>query len=530
MSAVRSPELAETLATRTEALCAQLSPIGHERALCDVVEAWARGRFPAVERVGDSLVVQVDGARDPARPTVALCGHLDTVPLHDEDRRAPRREDGRIVAPGSSDMKGGLAVMMELAERLPRAERFCDLLLVLYAREEGPYAENELEEVLREPRRLRGVDLALCLEPTDNVLQLGCVGSIHATVTFAGKAAHSARPWQGANAVHRAGALLAELQGRAPREARSGDHVFREVLSATRIEGGRARNVVPDRCTLNLNFRFAPDRTLEDASAELRALAGRHGAEIELTDLSPACPAFQDHPHRAAPRRAHRRAGGAEAGVDRRRAARGPRHPRGEPRPRRDGAGPPAGRVDRGVRARAGLPDLRGVPPRGAPVTGALLALALAAAPALPQEEWETPPYESQDEEHVRHLLVSAWGGEAFDAGGAGRSYGTLGGEVAWAFDSLDLGLAGYGYRGLSDTRPWTPVGLVRLTQRFRMHTGVEATFGLGVGAAKPKDWEAWFQVALGVRIPLGPLFLGGELAFDRGDLIALRAALGLAF
>jgi succinyl-diaminopimelate desuccinylase len=193
-------------------------------------------------------------------------------------------------------MKGGLAVLMELAERVPREARFCDLLLVLYAREEGPYAENELELILRDPARLRGVELALCLEPTDNVLQLGCVGSIHGTVTFHGKAAHSARPWHGDNAIHRAGALLAELAARAPREARSGNHVFREVLSATRIEGGRARNVVPDRCTLNLNFRFAPDRTLEDASLELRALAGRHGAELELTDLSPACPAFEDHP------------------------------------------------------------------------------------------------------------------------------------------------------------------------------------------------------------------------------------------
>ncbi len=289
-------DLAESLARRTEALCAELSPIGHERALCDAVEAWARPRFPAVERVRDSLVVRVDGRGDPGRPLVALCGHLDTVPVHDEDRRGPRREGARLVAPGASDMKGGLAVMMELAERLPRAARFCDLLLVLYAREEGPYLENELEEVLRDPARLRGVSLALCLEPTDNVLQLGCVGSIHATFAFTGRAAHSARPWQGENAVHRAGALLAELHARPPREATAGGLAFREVLSATRIEGGRARNVVPDRCTLNLNFRFAPDRTLDEAAAELRALGERHGAEVELTDLSPACPAFQDHP------------------------------------------------------------------------------------------------------------------------------------------------------------------------------------------------------------------------------------------
>jgi succinyl-diaminopimelate desuccinylase len=289
-------DLRDALARRTEQLCAQLSPIGEERVLCDAVEAWARERFPAVERVRDSLVVRVDGPPAPGRPAVALCGHLDTVPVHEADRGPPRREGDRIVAPGSSDMKGGIAVLMELAERLPRSARFCDLVLVLYAREEGPYVENELEELLRDPARLRGIDLALCLEPTDNVLQLGCVGSIHATFTFHGKAAHSARPWDGRNAVHEAGRLLSELAARPPREGRSDGLVFREVLSATRIEGGRARNVVPDRCTLNLNFRFAPDRTLEAAADELRALGARHGAEVTLTDLSPACPAFQDHP------------------------------------------------------------------------------------------------------------------------------------------------------------------------------------------------------------------------------------------
>jgi succinyl-diaminopimelate desuccinylase len=313
-------ELGSALAARTEALCAIASPIGHERAICDEVERWASARFPRVVRVKNSVVVWVDppepfapspstpprsasgqaesrGERGSARPLVALCGHLDTVPVHPADQgRPPRREGGRLVAPGSSDMKSGVAVAMELALRVPRAARDCDLALVLYAREEGPFDENELGDVLREVPELAAASLAICLEPTDGVLQLGCVGSIHATLSFEGRAAHSARPWQGRNAVHAAGALLAHLEALAPREGVSGGLVYREVASVTRIEGGRARNVVPDRCTLNLNYRFAPDRTLDEAAAAVRAIAERFGASAELTDLSPAAPSFADHP------------------------------------------------------------------------------------------------------------------------------------------------------------------------------------------------------------------------------------------
>jgi succinyl-diaminopimelate desuccinylase len=298
-------DLADALASRTEALCAVSSPIGHEAALCDEVALWAVQRGLASRRVKDSLVIQVDPASqgDPAsavpgeRPLVALCGHLDTVPIHAEDAgRFPRREGGRIVAPGASDMKSGVAVALELAERLPRADRFCDLALVLYAREEGPFEENELGDVLREVHEVRRAGLAVCLEPTDGALQLGCVGSVHATVTFSGRSAHSARPWQGENAIHKAGALLAHLAGLAPREAAAGGLTYREVISATRIEGGRARNVVPDRCTLNVNFRFAPDKPLEAAVEELARLAERFGGVARVTDRSPACPAFSDHP------------------------------------------------------------------------------------------------------------------------------------------------------------------------------------------------------------------------------------------
>jgi succinyl-diaminopimelate desuccinylase len=320
LSRPRPVELLESLGERAEALCAIVSPTGQEAEICGELEVWARALFPAVQRIKNSLVVWVDapkedsplphrgggapegaaaleGANEAPRPLIALVGHTDTVPIHEADRgRQPRREAGKLYGPGASDMKSGVAVMLELAERLPRTERFCDLVLVLYAREEGPFVENELADVLREVPALAGAALAICPEPTDNLVQLGCLGSIHATFTFAGKAAHSARPWQGENAIHRAGALVAELYGRPPRDARSGGHVFREVLSATTIQGGRARNVIPERCSLNLNYRFAPDKSLEQASDELRTLAKKHGAEIEFVDLSPACPAYAEDP------------------------------------------------------------------------------------------------------------------------------------------------------------------------------------------------------------------------------------------
>jgi hypothetical protein len=153
-----------------------------------------------------------------------------------------------------------------------------------------------------------------------------------------------------------------------------------------------------------------------------------------------------------------------------------------------------------------------------------------ARAEPLAQEEWGAE-WEDEDGGRRRRLRLIAWGGEALESSGSGRSSTFFGGEVGWAFEALDLGLAAYGYRDLSvATREWTPVVLARITQRFRTHRGIEAAFGFGLGAGQPRGWRGWYQLALGMRVPLGPLFLAGELAFEQYDLLRLGAGLGVAF
>lgn len=268
------------------------SPIGEERVLCDALQE-RLARLPLagpIRRTKDSIVVPL--VKKGGRPHVALCGHTDTVRT---ENGPARREPGRIFGAGVSDMKSGLAVMVVLAERA--ASRLdVDVTLVFYAREEGPYAENELGPVLDGDPELRAVDLAVCLEPSDNRMQLGCNGSIHATITFEGKTGHSSRPWEGVSAISKAAPFLAELAQREPIESTLDGLVFRTVTTVTSAkDGGRGRNVVPDQFVLNLNHRFAPEFTPEEGQAQVvRLLAGR--AKLEWLDVSPAAKPNAKHP------------------------------------------------------------------------------------------------------------------------------------------------------------------------------------------------------------------------------------------
>lgn len=292
------PRIRDRLTEATLELVNIPSVTGDERELAHHLERWSL-TLPHVSRddvirTGNNLVI---GQPDGRRPCVALAGHLDTVPPHPTDA-APRIEGARVYGRGASDMKGGLAVMQTLFEnldldRLP----FC-VLLVLYDREEGPYQESGLGLLLKELDLLNDVDLAILLEPTDNTLQLGCLGALHARVTFHGRSAHSARPWDGDNAIHKAAPLLARLQRLPPREADVAGLVFRETMSATLATGGTTRNVVPDRFELNLNYRFAPGSDVNATVAAAIDTVKRTAidAEVDIVDVAPPGPIPIDNP------------------------------------------------------------------------------------------------------------------------------------------------------------------------------------------------------------------------------------------
>jgi succinyl-diaminopimelate desuccinylase len=285
----------ETLTDLLETLVNIPSVTGNEREIADWVLA-RLARLPRGEvlRSGLSLVW-----RGPARgrPLLVLAGHLDTVPPNGNARA--RIEGGRLWGLGSTDMKGGDAVLLALLESAdPDALRF-DLAAVFYDAEEGPHEGNGLGRVLKEMPWLREASLAVLLEPTDLRVELGCNGVLNAEVRVTGKSAHSARPWLGVNAVERASDWLARVTRFPVTPVRLQGVEFRETLQVTTLRAGRTRNVVPDELVANLNYRFTPGTPLADAERRLRALVPEE-FEFRVVDGAIAGDVCADHPEVAA--------------------------------------------------------------------------------------------------------------------------------------------------------------------------------------------------------------------------------------
>jgi succinyl-diaminopimelate desuccinylase len=264
-----------------------------EAALADHIEA----RLHAcdhldVHRIGDNVVART-GLDRAVRLVVA--GHLDTVPANGN---ATARIEGDVLwGLGATDMKGGLAIMLALAESVPAPE--VDVTWVFYVGEEVAAVHNGLAHLFAEHPGLVTGDVALLGEPTGGAIEAGCQGTMRLRIELAGARAHTARPWMGRNAIHRAGRLLAALETYRERRPVIDGCEFREALQAVAVEGGVAGNVVPDRCVVTVNHRFAPDRTVEQARAHVdEALAPflAEGDAVEVVDLAGAALPGLHHP------------------------------------------------------------------------------------------------------------------------------------------------------------------------------------------------------------------------------------------
>lgn len=259
------------------------SETGNEGRLCTalaerLMQTWG---LDATQRIGNSLVV----GEPSGRPLVTLYGHIDTVP--EQGNGTARIVGDTMFGLGTTDMKSGCAVMIHLLEDDEVRRGPFDVVGVFYDKEEGPADENGLEDVLTKVGWLSEAGLAVVMEPTDVQLELGCNGALNADVVFRGKAAHSARPWMGENAVTKAGAWLADLHRREPELHVLHGLEYREVFSVTRANGGIANNVLPAEFVVNLNYRFPPVYDLDEAERRVRDV-GAAADEVRIKDRAPA--------------------------------------------------------------------------------------------------------------------------------------------------------------------------------------------------------------------------------------------------
>jgi succinyl-diaminopimelate desuccinylase len=285
-------DLAVDAATLTAALVDVPSVSGDEERLADLVEEAARGTGGVdVHRDGNVVIARTDLGR---QRRVVLAGHLDTVPI--AENVPSRRADGVLHGCGTTDMKSGVAVMLRVLHLVGTGELepAADLTWVFYDCEEVEAARNGLGRIARtEPTRLAG-DLAILLEPTGAVIEGGCQGTMRVAVRLAGVRAHSARSWLGVNAIHAAAPVLSRLADYEAREVEVDGLTYREGLNAVGISGGVAGNVIPDECTVTVNYRFAPDRSEDDAFDHLKDVFG--GYSVELTDSAPGARPGLDSP------------------------------------------------------------------------------------------------------------------------------------------------------------------------------------------------------------------------------------------
>jgi succinyl-diaminopimelate desuccinylase len=283
------------LLAATVDLMAMPSVSGEESEIAGAVhETLAGCPWLEVERVGDNVVARTGLGRG---QRLVLAGHLDTVPPN--ANALPRVDGDTVWGVGASDMKGGLAVMLDLATTVQ--EPAVDVTLCFYAREEISRNQSGLLELWQQRPDLLAGDAAILGEPTSGLVEAGCQGTLRLQLTLHGVRAHTARPFTGRNAIHRLAPLLERIAAWPPREVVLDGCVYVEQLQVVAIDGGVAPNVVPDEARVTVNHRYAPDRGHEEAEAFLHELLDPlleldAGDSWDLLDAGDGAPPSLTHP------------------------------------------------------------------------------------------------------------------------------------------------------------------------------------------------------------------------------------------
>jgi succinyl-diaminopimelate desuccinylase len=266
--------------TLTEQLVNIESVSGNEQAIADAVEAGLRA-LPHLEvtRFANTVVARTNHGH---AERVVIAGHLDTVPLN--DNLPARRDQENLHGLGTCDMKAGCAVALRIAATMPETNR--DITFLFYECEEVEAERNGLKLLGESHPELLEADFAILMEPSDAVVEAGCQGTMRVDVVTRGERAHSARAWKGVNAIHGAADVLARLNAYQPRRPVIDGLEYHEGLNAVFITGGVAGNVLPDECRISVNYRFAPDRSEDEALAHMQEVFD--GYEMVVSDSAPS--------------------------------------------------------------------------------------------------------------------------------------------------------------------------------------------------------------------------------------------------
>lgn len=281
-------DLSADIVNLTAALVDIPSESRDEQRIADAVEGALRPLdHLQVTRFENTVVARTDLGRE---ERVVIAGHLDTVPAADN---LPHRIDGdKLYGLGSNDMKGGVAVGLRCAHEIREPRR--DVTYVFYECEEIDDEANGLRRLVEAHPDLVHADFAVLMEPSDAGVEAGCQGTLRAHVRTSGERAHSARSWLGRNAIHAAGDILHRLEQYTPRTPTIDGLTYREGMNAVGIEGGVATNVIPDACVVTVNYRYAPDRSPEQAAAYMREFF--EGYPLEIVDNAQGALPGLSHP------------------------------------------------------------------------------------------------------------------------------------------------------------------------------------------------------------------------------------------